>query len=72
MHFHGDFLNNRHALEKKYFNYILLFLSKFLARRADAVRVVSGGIKNKLVKSKINKNKIFVIPTPTDLSKFLV
>ncbi|MFH1457411.1 MAG: glycosyltransferase family 4 protein [Patescibacteria group bacterium] len=71
MHFHGDFWKNKHAMEKKFHNYFFLMLSKFLVRRADAIRVVSGGIKNKLVKAGIKKDKVHVIPTPADLSKFL-
>ena len=71
MHFHGDFWQNKSALEKKLHNYFILLLSKFLVHRADAVRVVSSGIKNKLIKSGVEKNKIYVIPTPSDLSKFL-
>jgi L-malate glycosyltransferase len=71
MHFHGDFWQNKDALEKKWHNHFLLFFSKFLARRANAIRVVSKGIKNKLVKAGINKDKIHAIPTPADLSKFL-
>ena len=71
MHFHGDFWNNISGLEKKWHNYFLLIFSKFLARKADAIRVVSNGIKDKLVKYGINKNKIYVIPTPADLNKFL-
>lgn len=71
MHFHGDFLQNKDALEKKLSNYFFLICSKFLARRADAIRVVSKGIKDKLIKAGIKKDKIYVIPTPADLSKFL-
>lgn len=71
MHFHGDFWQNKNALENKWHNYFILLFSKFLARKADAIRVVSSGIKNKLVKAGIKKDKIYVISTPADLSKFL-
>ena len=71
MHFHGDFWGNKDALEKKWHNYFLLIFSKFLSRRANAVRVVSKRIKEKLVKEGIKKDKVYVISTPADLSKFL-
>ncbi|MFH1457275.1 MAG: glycosyltransferase family 4 protein [Patescibacteria group bacterium] len=71
MHFHGDFWQNKDGLEKKWHNYFLLLFSKFLAHRANAIRVVSNGIKSKLVEAGIDKNKVFIIPTPADLSKFL-
>ncbi|GEM_PF-671296 len=71
MHFHGDFWDNILGLEKKWHNYFILLFSKFLARKADAIRVVSNGTKDKLVKAGIRSDKIFVISTPTDLSKFL-
>lgn len=72
MHFHGDFWQNKKALEGLWHNYFLLIFSKFLARRADAIRVVSNGIRNKLIKAGIQKNKIHVISTPADLNQFLI
>jgi len=71
MYFHGDFWQNKKAMEGKWYNYFILLFSKFLVRQADAIRVVSSGIKNKLVKAKIKKDKIYVIPAPADLNKFL-
>ena len=70
IHFHGDFWQNKYWLKEKWYNPILLLLSKFLVRKADGIRVVSSGIKDKLVKKGIDENKIRVIPTPVDLEKF--
>jgi len=71
IHFHGDFWENKYWLREKWYNFILLLLSKFLVKRADGIKVVSFGIKEKLIKSGIKKRKIRVIPTPVDLSKFI-
>lgn len=70
IHFHGDFWGNRYWLRERWFNWLLLFLSRFLVKRADGIRVMSSGIKKKLVKRGIAENKIRVIPTPVDLEKF--
>ncbi len=71
VHFHGDFWLNKKWLKEKWYNHFLLPLSKLVAKKADCVRVVSHGIKNKLIRNGIKKNKIQVIPTPVDLNKFL-
>jgi len=71
VHFHGDFWGNRYWLKEKWYNFILLLLSKFLVKKADGIRVVSSGIKNKLIKNGISENKVRVIPTPVDLDKFI-
>ncbi|MEK7167883.1 MAG: glycosyltransferase family 4 protein, partial [Patescibacteria group bacterium] len=47
-----------------------LAISKFLAPRADGLRAMSQGQKEKFVKSGINEKKIRVISTPVDLKKF--
>lgn len=70
IHFHGDFWQNEYWLREKWYHFILLGLSKFLVKRADGVRVVSSGIKEKLINAGIKANKIRVIPTPVDLRKF--
>ncbi|MCD6283808.1 glycosyltransferase family 4 protein [bacterium] len=70
VHFHGDFWENKYWIKEKWYNFILLLLSKFIVKRADGIRVVSSGIKRKLIKAGISKNKIRVIPTPVDLQKF--
>jgi len=74
IHFHGDFWQNKYWLIEKgrwWFNWFFLILSKFIVKRADGIRVVSSGIKDKLVKKGINKRKIKVISTPVDLEKFV-
>jgi len=71
VYFHGDFWQNKYWLKEKWFNPIFLFLSKFLVDRTDGIRVVSSGIKNKLVKGGVNKKKIRIIPTPVNLDKFI-
>lgn len=70
VHFHGDFWQNKYWLREHPMNFFLLLISKLVVRRADYLRVVSGGIRDKLIKSGINSKKIKVIPTPVDLSKF--
>jgi len=70
IHFHGDFWQNKYWLKEKWYNPILLLLSRFLVKKADGIRVVSSGIKDKLVKKGIDENKIRVIPVPVDLEKF--
>jgi len=70
IHFHGDFWQNKYWLREKWYNFILLWLSRFLVKRADGIKVVSSGIKDKLVRAGIAENKIRVIPTPVDLEKF--
>jgi len=70
VHFHGDFWENEYWIKEKWYNFILLLLSKFIVKRADGIRVVSSGIKRKLIKAGTSKNKIRVIPTPVDLQKF--
>ncbi len=70
IHFHGDFWDNKYWMREHWLNPFFLLLSKFLVKKADGVRVVSSGIKEKLIKSGINGEKIRVIPTPVDLEKF--
>lgn len=70
VHFHGDFFNNKYWLKESFFNYLYLFLGKFLIKKADAIRSVSQGIKEKLIIMGISEAKIKVISTPVDLEKF--
>ncbi|MCG2809751.1 MAG: glycosyltransferase family 4 protein [Candidatus Portnoybacteria bacterium] len=77
IHFHGDFWENKNWLNKPkkwwhlfWYNWLLLLLSKFLVDGADGIRVVSAGIKDKLVRADVPKDKIRVISTPVDLEKF--
>lgn len=74
VHFHGDFWQNKYWLLEKgrwWFNWFFFFLSKFVVGRADGIRVVSSGIKDKLAVAGVDREKIRVIPTPVDLTKFI-
>ena len=70
IHFHGDYLKNKEWLKENWYNFLLLPISKFLAKRADGIRVMSQGIKDKLVDSGTKAEKIRVISTPVSLIKF--
>lgn len=70
IHFHGDFWQNPNWLKEHWLNFIFLLISKFTVPRADAIRVMSQGQKDKLVKAGINEKKIRVISTPINLEKY--
>ena len=70
LHFHGDYLFNKFWLSERKINIFLLPLAKFLAKRADGIRVMSPGIKEKLIKIGVKANKIKVINTPVNVEKF--
>ncbi len=70
IHFHGDFWDNKYWLREYWLNPIFLLLSKYLVKKADGIRVVSSGIKKKLVDFGIDQEKIRIIPTPVNLEKF--
>ena len=73
IHFHGDFWDNKYWLFEKgrwWFNWFFLILSKFLVDGADGIRVVSSGIKDKLIKAGVSKDRIRVISTPVNIEKF--
>jgi len=73
VHFHGDFWNNKYWLLESgrcWFNWFFLFLSKFIVSGADGLRVVSSGIKDKLIKAGVPRRKIRVIPTAVNIEKF--
>ena len=72
IHFHGDFFANKQWLQESWFNYPMLWLGKRVVRKADAIRVMSQGIKIKLIKFGLAESIIRVIPTPVDLSKFFI
>jgi glycosyltransferase involved in cell wall biosynthesis len=67
---HGDFIGNSNWLRERKYNFILLGLAKYVLKKADTIRVVSKGIKNKLVARNFDGQKIKVIPTPLDVAKF--
>lgn len=70
VHSHGDFFNNPYWLKENWFNPFLMLIGKIVIKKADAIRVVSQGIFDKLVKIGIDKKKIYKISTPVDLEKF--
>ena len=70
VHFHGDFWQNPRWLQENKLNRLFLAMSGYVVPRADAVRVVSNGIKEKLIKAGVKESRVFVIPTPVDLKKY--
>ena len=68
IHFHGDFWANPNWLKESKLNWLFLKISKFVVPRADAIRVMSQGQKEKLKKF---GDKVKVISTPVDLDKYL-
>lgn len=68
VHFHGDFWQNKVWLKENPLNPLLLLISKWVVSRADAIRVMSQGQKQKLegLQGKI----IEVISTPVDIKKY--
>ena len=70
VHFHGDFWENPGWLKESKLNWLYLIISKFVVSRSDAVRVMSSGRKDKLVKAGIAEEKIRVISTPVDINKY--
>ena len=68
--FHGDYWQNRAGLQSLWYNYFLLVINKFIMKKADGIRVVSEGLKNKLVKMGIAREKILATPTPMNLERF--
>lgn len=71
MHLHGDYLDNEYWLKGGVINFFLNKLGKLLITRTDGIRVVSSHIKSKLIKYGISGNRIWVIPTPVFLAKFV-
>ncbi|MFA4872282.1 MAG: glycosyltransferase family 4 protein, partial [Patescibacteria group bacterium] len=77
INFHGDFWDNPSWLKERKINRFFLWISKFTVPRADAIRVMSAGQKEKIIKTRKHENtktnledKIRVISTPVDLTKF--
>lgn len=71
LNLHGDFFNNKQGLEGLWTNYVLLLINNFIIKKIDGIRVVSNGIKQKLIQKGIEAKKIKVISTPINLDKFL-
>lgn len=70
LNLHGDFFDNRKGLEGLWHNYVLLFVNSFIIKKADAIRVVSQGIRQKLIRHGVDEQKIHIISTPVNLKKF--
>lgn len=71
MHFHHSKYWRYPVSFNDYFvHYFTLLISKFTVPRADAIRVMSNGQKEKLLKSGIDGRKIGIISTPIDLKRF--
>src|SRR3989344_5271137 len=70
INFHGDFFDNSYWLREHLKHRFYLRLAEKNIKQADSIRVVSGAIKEKLIKRGIQPYNIFVIPTPVDLDKF--
>lgn len=70
MHLHGDYLDSEYWLKESFINPFLNILGKWLLKKADGIRVVGSGIKAWLIKVGIPGNKIYIISTPVNLSKF--
>jgi glycosyltransferase involved in cell wall biosynthesis len=67
---HGDFLDNRYWLRESLKNPIFNMFGKWLIKRVDGIRVVSHGIKRKLVECGLPDHKIWVVSAPVFLTKF--
>jgi len=72
INFHGDFWDNPEWLREKLINRFFLWLSKYTVNRADGIRVMSQGQREKLIKAGIKESKVRVISTPVDLQKYLL
>jgi len=70
INFHGDFWNNPSWLKEQFINRIFLLISKYTVPKADAVRVMSQGQKEKLLKAGISEKLIKIISTPVDIEKY--
>jgi len=71
VHFHADFLKNRYWLRESPVNYLLELLGFFVARRADLIRTVSTRIANNLLKTGIEKKRIFYATPPVEADSFI-
>jgi len=70
INFHGDFWQNSAWLKERWLNIFFLLISKFTVPRADLIRVMSEGQKEKLIRAGVKENKIKVISVPVDLDKY--
>lgn len=71
VHFHGDFWGNPLGLKERWYDLLSPNLSKQVVAAADAIRVMSEGQKESLIRKKINVRIIKVISTPVDVQRFM-
>jgi 1,2-diacylglycerol 3-alpha-glucosyltransferase len=69
VHLHGDFIDNPEFLKARVGNRVLHSVAQGVLKQADAIRVMSNGQKEKLLKRGITQ-RIEVIATPISLEKF--
>ena len=69
VHFHGDFWQNPSWLRESRLNWFFWLISKWVVSKADGIRVMSEGQKDKLVKAEVAEEKIRIISTPINFEK---
>jgi len=67
---HGDFFDNPYWLKENIKNLFFHLLGKWLIKRADGIRTVNSGIKQRLVNYGLSDDRIWIIPPPVFLTKF--
>lgn len=72
IHFHGDFLDNPYWLKENWRNKIYRKMAEKSIKQADSIRVVSQGIKQKLLSRGISEHDIYTISTPVNLANFQI
>jgi len=70
IHFHGDFLDNPYWLREQWQNRFYRRMAEYNIKFADSIRVVSEGIKQKLIKRGVLAHNIYKISTPVNLAQF--
>lgn len=71
MQLHGDYLDSEYWLKAGVIIFFINKLGKLLITKADGIRAVSSPIKSKLIKYGISEDRIWVIPVPVFLTKFV-
>lgn len=71
VHHHGDFFQNPYWLAERPLQHRLLqAVARYVTRRADAVRAMSQGIADKVVRLGLPRRAVRVISTPVNLQQF--
>ncbi|MCX5699834.1 MAG: glycosyltransferase family 4 protein [Candidatus Omnitrophica bacterium] len=65
-----DRINNAYWIKEKWTNYFKNIFANFIINRADSLRVMSQRTRERLIASGVEKNKIWVVPTPIDVTEF--